>query len=311
MPQVTTLRSLNSTNVRVVFETAARRLALRASSAFAPDLAAAWAERLFLTPPRPRFAEGEVYDLIDARSRFIEHRGRLIATWSWGSRDAPAVLLAHGWGGAARQMRGFVFPLTSAGLRVVAFDQPAHGLSGGRLTALPDFAEVLAEVAEEHDASHGVIAHSLGAAAAAFAVARGLRFARSVLISPPADVLGYSRRFARWHWLPEGARRAMQAAIEERYGVRWSELDAERLAPRLAGEALVIHDRRDRMVSFDQGARVAQLWPGARLLATEGLGHNRILQDEAIAAAAADFVAGRSVAASRARLTIAAPAPLY
>jgi pimeloyl-ACP methyl ester carboxylesterase len=311
MPHVSTLSSRNSTNVRLAFETAGRRLALRASSALAPDLAAAWAERLFLTPPRPRFPEGAVYDLIDARSRFIEHRGRMIATWSWGSRDAPAVLLAHGWGGAARQMRGFVFPLTSAGLRVVAFDQPAHGLSGGRLTALPDFAEVLAEVAEEHGASYGVIGHSLGAAAAALAVTRGLRFARSVLISPPADVLGYSRRFARWHWLPERARRAMQAAIEERYGVRWAELDIEHLAPRLAGDALVIHDRRDRMVSFEQGARVARLWPGARLFATEGLGHSRMLEAEAIARAAADFIAGRSAIASPAVPALADPAPLY
>jgi pimeloyl-ACP methyl ester carboxylesterase len=114
---------------------------------------------------------------------------------------------------------------------------------------------------------------------------------RIVLISPPSDLVGYSRRFARWHWMPEPLRRAMQGAIEERYGIRWEELAFARVAPRLAASALVIHDRDDRMVAWKQGAAVAQHWRGARLMTTQGLGHRRILQDEAVTAAAADFIA--------------------
>src|ERR671918_336718 len=87
-------------------------------------------------------------DLIDARQSYVEHKRRLISTWRWGSRDAPAVLLAHGWGGNAAQMRPFVFPLLQAGYRVIAYDQPAHGVSGGRVTGLPDFADVLTLVAQ-------------------------------------------------------------------------------------------------------------------------------------------------------------------
>jgi len=101
-----------------------------ASALLFPELAGAWAERLFLTPPRPRDAAASSLDLIDAKSSLLEHKGRAIATWTWGarSREAPAVLLAHGWGGHAAQMRAFVFPLLSAGYRVVAFVQPAHGV---------------------------------------------------------------------------------------------------------------------------------------------------------------------------------------
>src|SRR3954468_17963587 len=86
-----------------------------ASALLFPELAGAWAERLFLTPPRSRYAAATALDLIDARASFVQHKGRAIATWRWGSRDAPAVLLAHGWGGHAAQMRPFVFPLLSAG----------------------------------------------------------------------------------------------------------------------------------------------------------------------------------------------------
>jgi pimeloyl-ACP methyl ester carboxylesterase len=302
---------MNSTTVRLLFQTLPRRAALRASATLAPRLAGLWAEQLFLTPPAARHPESALLDLIDARSGFVAHKGRQIATWSWGSHQAPAVLLAHGWGGAATQMSRFVYPLTAAGYRVIAYDQPAHGLSEGKLTGLPDFAEVMAEVAWHHGGIEAVIAHSLGAAAAGFALARGLPLKRAVLLSPPADLLGYSRRFARWHWIPERVRGAMQAAIEERFGVRWTEFELGSMAPRLAGEALVIHDRGDRVVPWTQGAKFARAWAGARLLLTDGLGHGRILEDEATVRAAADFISGRSKVASPAAPAVPQPAQIY
>jgi pimeloyl-ACP methyl ester carboxylesterase len=301
----------NSTNVRFLFETLTHRIGLRASSLVAPDFAGLWAERLFLTPPKPLYPNAEVFDLLDARQSYLLHRGRHIAMWNWGSKDAPAVLLAHGWGGRATQMRRFVAPLLAAGYRVIAYDQPAHGLSDGRLTGLPDFADVLRAVARHHGGVHAAITHSLGGPAAAIAMARGLQLERAVLISPPSDLVGYSRRFARWLAIPERVRRRMQAAIEERFGVRWADLELARIAPRLEAEALVIHDRLDNMIPWRQGAAVARQWRGARLLSTQGLGHGRILKDEGVARAAADFIAGRSRIAQRALPELPDPAPLY
>ncbi len=300
-----------STNVRLLLETTARRVALRASSLVAPDFAGMWAERLFLTPPRPRYPVAEVFDLIEARQSYLQHRGRHIATWRWGPQDAPGVLLVHGWGGRATQMRGFVTPLVAAGFRVVAYDQPAHGLSDGRLTGLPDFADVLDAVAHQHGGMRAVVTHSLGGPAAAVALARGLPLRQAVFVSPPSDLLGYSRRFARWLAIPERVRRRMQAAIEERFGVRWADLELTRIAPRVRVDALVVHDRRDSMVPWRQGATVARALPGARLLSTEGLGHGRILEDSGVVRAAADFIAGRAGVASPAVPALPDPAPIY
>src|SRR3954463_327154 len=152
-----------------------------ASALLFPELAGAWAERMFLTPPR-HGGVAAALGLLDARSSFVEHKGRHIATWRWGSRDAPLVVLGHGWGGYAAQMRAFVFPLLSAGYQVVAYDQPAHGVSEGRLTGLPDFADVLTEIAWHYGGAQAFIGHSLGAAAAGLALAqRRLRFQRVVL----------------------------------------------------------------------------------------------------------------------------------
>ncbi len=300
-----------STNVRFALHALANGIALRASALFTPVLAGAWAERMFLTPPRPRQEPSAFFDFLDARSSFVVHRGRYIASWRWGPVDAPAVLLVHGWGGRASQMRGFVAPLLAAGYRVVAYDQPAHGLSEGRLTGLPDFARVLGAVARHHGGVRAVIAHSLGAAAAAVAVAHGLHVERAVLVGTPSDFVDYTRRFARWHWMPERVRRIMQSAIEERFGVRMADLEIERLAPQLRIPALLIHDRRDPVSPWKQGAGIARAWSGARLLTTEGLGHGRILESDEAQRSAVDFITGRSAVAAPALPTLPNPAPLY
>ena len=275
-----------------------------------PEFTAALAERLFLTPPRYR-GRTAFFDFLDARSSYVKHRGRHLATWRWGPVEAPAVLLVHGWGGLAAQMRAFVPRLLAAGYRVLAYDQPAHGLSEGRLTGLPDFADALLAVARHHGNVQGLIAHSLGAAGAAVALSRGLPVERAVLIGAPSDFVGFTRRFARWHWMPERVRRAMQAAIEERFGVPMADLEVARLAPRLRAQALLIHDRGDPISPWRQGVEIARAWPGARLLSTEGLGHGRILEAEIATQAASDFVAGKSRVASMAAPALPAPAPLY
>jgi pimeloyl-ACP methyl ester carboxylesterase len=276
-----------------------------------PEHASALAERLFLTPPEPRLPQSTFFDFLDAHSSFIEYRGRNLATWRWGPLDAPAVVLAHGWGGYAAQLRGFVPRLLADGFRVIAYDQPAHGLSEGRLTGLPDFAGALAAVAASHGGVEHVVAHSLGAVASAVALSRGLALKSAVLVSPPSDLVGYSRQFARWTWMPESLRSAMQAAIEERFGLRWFELELARLAPRLRTPALVIHDHGDSVVPWSQGAALARAWPGARLLSTVGLGHGRILESGLATRAAADFIAGRSAVADLAAPALPSPAPLY
>ena len=103
----------------------------------------------------------------------------------------------------------------------------------------------------------------------------------------------------------------MQAAIEERFGLRWFELEVPRLAPRLKTPALVIHDRGDGIVPWTQGAALARAWPGARLLSTDGLGHGRILESDVAHARRRRFHRRQIAVASLAAPALPHPAPLY
>src|SRR5258707_14847666 len=89
--------------------------------------------------------------------RMLFDGGELTVT-TWGERG-PAVLLMHGWGGARAQMTGFVEPLLSAGYRVVAYDQPAHGQSDGKMTNLLEIASTMDLIKAKEGKFDAIIAH--------------------------------------------------------------------------------------------------------------------------------------------------------
>ena len=276
-----------STNVRASLWLT--RAALAVVSWISTAWAARHAEALFFTPPRPRKSRAALptgAQRLDVQSRY----GR-VAAWSWGS--GPVVYLVHGWGGRAEQLGAFVVPLVARGLRVIAMDGPGHGESSGRRTSGVEIGRALADVAAQHGPARGVIAHSLGAAAATFAVREGLAVERLAFVGPPADPLTWVARFGRQLGLGAAVMAEMRRHSERRIQARWDDLP---LVP-LRGlpnppPLLVVHDRDDREVRSADGAAVAAAWPGARLLETEGLGHRRVLRDPAVVNTVAAFLAG-------------------
>ena len=95
--------------------------------------------------------------------------GGELSVTTWGT-TGPAILLMHGWGGARAQMTGFVDPLLSAGYRVIAYDQPAHGESDGRTTNLLEIAPSMDLIAEKEGPFQAVVAHSFGTLITSYAL---------------------------------------------------------------------------------------------------------------------------------------------
>lgn len=261
------------------------------SSRFAPNATAPIARRLFCVPRGPRAIRIDHSKYPPFEAITLGWRAGTIRGYAWRlDSRRPRVLLAHGWGGWGLQFAAMITALIDAGCEVVTFDQPAHGASSGHVVTLPEFARALRFVADSLGPFDAVIGHSLGGAAAAFALAHGLAIERAVLIAAPADAEAETRRFARFLWIPEHVRGAMQRAIEAAEGVTMNELRARSVAPRITASALLIHDRADREVAFECLDEYAGAWRTRRVLATQGLGHNRILRDAQVIAAVCGFV---------------------
>jgi pimeloyl-ACP methyl ester carboxylesterase len=270
----------------------------------APWLGARWAETLWFTVPRARGPRGGRAG--PGRPFRVGVDGRMVAGEVWG--EGPVVYLVHGWGGWRGQLDAFVGPLVGAGRRVVAFDAPGHGDSDpgpagpGRGTIL-EFAGALAAVAAAHGPAAAVVAHSLGATAAAFAMEGGLAVERAVFLAPMADPLPYTRTFAARLGFGERIRTRLVRRVERRVGLPLSAFDVPAMASRTATPPLLlVHDRQDAETGWSDSAAIARSWPGSRLVTTGGLGHRRILRAPAVVAEVAGFVTGAGAGQAGLRL---------
>lgn len=270
------------------------RVAFGALERIAPGIGARWAARLWCTLPstggrrrdeRPRPGERSTLTLPD---------GRALAVESWGF--GPPVYLMHGWGGWRGQLGAFVQPLVDAGRRVVAVDAPSHGdsapgqLGRGRSTGV-EFTEALAAAVGKHGKPTAIVAHSLGGAATAVAVLDGLPAARLVLIAPSTTLSDGLAALQRTVGFGERIRTRMLALLERKAGRPLADFDVTGLARRAElPPTLVVHDRKDKEVPYDDGAALAAAWPEAELVTTDGLGHQRILRDPGVIGIVVDYI---------------------
>ena len=271
--------SLSLNAVRAVFGTVGR---------LSPALAARWAESLFFRPSRADTRPHEEAFLADGRPfSFSTSRGTL-AAWSWG--EGPAVLLVHGWSSRTARFRVITPALVAAGFRVIGYDHPAHGDSPGRRTSLIEVSATLLEVTAQTGPLYAAVGHSLGGAAIAVALSRGLSLARAVLIAPFSASPDFVARFAAMVNLPDAARDLMIRNIERRFQMRFEDLYIPSLVSRFTIPAMVIHDREDLDIPFSEGEAIARAWPGAEMVEAEGVGHHAIMRDEEVAARIARFL---------------------
>lgn len=271
------------------------RIGLAAAERMWPSLAVRMATRLFLTPLPPKWLH----------RRSVWHRNWRVDSWPFEKSGvtvyspavtphAPVVLLVHGWGGHAAQMLQLAESIAARGLKPAILEMPAHGASDGNTSNLPQFSRaieyVVARLVEQGFEMRALVAHSLGATATAFAAARGLPADRIVLIAPAASPPEYTRLFAQVFGLSERTRAAMQRRIEEREGILMPQFEPEAVGQRVRVPTLVVHDRHDSINRFRDGQAYASAIRGARLFATEGLGHRKLLKDAQVIGEVALFV---------------------
>ncbi len=282
------LRSEKGTNVRFKTTLAAVRVGMRVADALPGDLAAAWSERLFTSPRRHERPERELAWLAQARPFRLPVAGQSLRAWRWG--EGPPVLLVHGWEGRGAQLGALVEPLVARGHSVVTFDGPAHGDSPGRSVVLADFARTIGAAGRAVGPLHGLVAHSFGAASSTVALSQGLEVERVVYLAPAALLNGATSRFARMVGISPGVRRQLEARLERRNGFRIADANGSVLARRMRARLLLVHDEADPEVPLAEGRLISDAWPGAQLLVTHGLGHQKILWAPAIASAVTEFL---------------------
>ncbi|WNJ17609.1 alpha/beta hydrolase [Pontibacter sp. G13] len=257
------------------------RTGFSAMDKISPRLTGRMAERLFFIPRKYPARDREREVLAQANRQVIKVKNEDIQLYRWGTGSRNAWLV-HGWEGHAGHLGAFVSPLVEQGYSVWSFDAPAHGASTGRTSSIPQFAEVLHTMLDLQGSPELLVAHSMGSAASMyFALQSQVHIPKAVFITSPnrmGDVLdSYSKMIS----ISSKSVAHLKAFAEQRIGFEIEEMDVSKLADSTQiGQALYMHDRKDKIIPFAYAQAICDAWDKASLIPMEGKGHYRILWDD-------------------------------
>jgi alpha-beta hydrolase superfamily lysophospholipase len=271
------------------------RAIFRLLGILSPALAARLALRLFLTPRARRISAQEAQFLSGAASRRLATARGDVQLYEWPGAG-PTVLVVHGWISHAARLSQLIEALRARGLRVAAFDAPAHGRSSGRQLDLPGYSEVLSVIASACAPIGAVLAHSFGALTAMSWLAQSAQAASvkaAVLIGLPRDVAFLLDTYTTAMDLSPKVNLRTRALLRERFGRGIEDYCAAQLGRQVHVPVLLVHGGADEFVPPAHSEQVAQSLVGARLMVAANLNHSGPLRDPASVNLMADFVADR------------------
>lgn len=215
--------------------------------------------------------------------------GQKIRLWSWGK--GPTVLFVHGWGGRGSQIYAYVASLVEAGFNVMGFDMPAHGQSDGFSTNVFFVSKVLKQIINRIDSLHTVITHSFGGMVLAYTYEKEMPIQRLVMLCPPARLETPVNHFKQLLMLSKKMKEYFKVFIMNDFGQDiYEKLSVEENVKKFDVPVLIIHDHNDSVVPFKDGESVAKSAKIATFIATDQLGHNKLLYDQEIIDKVNDFI---------------------
>jgi hypothetical protein len=277
------------------------RASLVVGSTVAPPVAAEVGYRLWRSVGRPEPVHPRDAAVHARAGRgILDLDGAPVATYTWG--DGPeVVLLVHGWRSRASRFAALVEALESPRRTLVAFDAPGNGDTPGNRTSILEYARIIRLLAARHRGVTAIVAHSFGVLSAFLAVREGVAVDRLVGIAGIHDADEIVDQFCREAGLGARAKRGLRRRIEHRFFAGtpdvWRRFTAELDPADTSTELLLVHDLGDPRVGFAQSEQIRDAHTGpVRLVATEGLGHNRILGSAEVVSEIAAFLDGPPVA---------------
>ena len=209
--------------------------------------------------------------------------------YEYGERDKK-ILLVHGWSGRGTQLFKIADALLENGFSVVSFDAPAHGKSAGKSTIMSEFIESVLEIDKRYGPFEIAIGHSLGGMSVLNALKNGLAVKKAVVIGSGDIVQDILDDFIfKLKLKPEISIR-LRNYFESKYQAKMDDFSAYKAAKEIEIPVLVIHDKNDPEVPVKAGIHIHENLKNGTLFLTEGLGHRKLLGNQAVIKKIIEFI---------------------
>ncbi len=267
-----------------------KKAIVRTFSTLLPSVMVKFAYQQLTNPQQRKLRANEVQTLDKAQKEIFSFKGFDIQTYYWPG-GPNKVLLIHGWEGQAGNFSDIIERLLVEGFSVYAFDGPSHGFSSKGKTSLFEFNELVGEMIKRSD-SKNLISHSFGGVATTYSLYTNPSIAidKYLLLTTPDRFLDRIEDISRQVGISNQVKLRLIDRLEKEIDLEVASLNVSDFVQALnVKEALIIHDKNDKVIPISQSKGVQAKWPNCELLEIEGTGHFRILRTDFVIDKAIDF----------------------
>lgn len=249
---------------------------LNATSLVAPKYASKKALQLFATPRKGRYTENKNAITDTAVFKTLRYNNLDVATYHWAG-SGKTILLAHGWESNASRWGYLLQDLKAQNYNIIALDAPAHGRSGGTQFNAVLYSEFINVVAKTFQ-PEVLIGHSVGGMASVFCMENHQLPSIKQLISlgAPAHFTGVFARYKSMMRYNAKVSNGLDSIVLERFGKPVSYFSAANFTKNINAKGLIIHDKKDRIIPYEDAQLFNDCYKNAALITTTGFGHSLI-----------------------------------
>lgn len=267
------------------------RLWLNALSFIAPNLAAKRAVSIF-SKVRIKTVRRKEQAFFDQAKRFeVERKGENVSCYELGNPDGQLLFLVHGWESNPGCFAQFLPHLDK--YRIISFTLPSHAQNKETHTNLYECKDAFKLVLNHFSPTEPfhVVAHSLGSSITAFALSEtDYNADKLIFLSANNHIIQVFKDFQKLIGFNNRVFRLLEKRIEKLVGDKLSEMKVEdRLEGVKFNELLLIHDKYDKIIRFQNSEELHAKFPNSKLIPFEKIGHYRMLWNEKVLAEVLKF----------------------
>lgn len=259
--------------------------------AVSPSLTTKFAAKLFTTPIKHKLPKRELHMERESvqKSILVPEIQKEIVVYEYGKSEKK-ILLVHGWSGRGTQLVKIADEMLKMGYMTISFDAPAHGKSKGNSSIMIEFIASILEIEKQFGPFEFAIGHSLGGMSILNAIKQNLQVKKAVTIGSGDIIQDIIDDFIHKLKLKPEFGIKLRDYFETKYGGKMDDYSAYKAAEKTNITVLVIHDKNDDDVSIKAAYNIQKHLKQSEIMITEGLGHRKILGDEAVIEKIKEFI---------------------
>lgn len=263
---------------------AINRFCLNLTSYIAPNYCGRLVVSIFSKVRIKKIREKEQSFYEQAKKFEVARDKENISCYELGNPEGQLLFLVHGWESNPGCFTQFLPHLSQ--YRIIAFTLPGHAHNKETHTNLyrcKDAFKLVLDSIKPTEPFH-VVAHSLGSSVTSFALSEmEYKVDKLVFLSANNKIEQVFTDFQKLVGFNNRVFRLLEKRIEKMVGDKLSEMKVEdRLEKINFNELLLIHDKYDRIIRFENSEILHQKFSNSKLIPFEKIGHYRMLWNEGV-----------------------------